>query len=194
MDEQDVKSAGNTPVKEVYSELRDRAGIFKTSAILIGTFLNKIKMDKSYKEHGFKSFNDLINGIGLSIDMATSLMQITDVLEDRYPEAYRNLKDGVEGAYLPAQKAMYYASQTKPEDDDAGEFIKPAGIQKLKKMVNSEKLDENEGLPISKLANSSKAFTKKVMNCDTVPELTKSEMAVVNKKIQDLKETGNEDA
>ena len=192
MDEQDVRSASNTPVKEIFSELRDRAGLFKTSAILIGTFLNKIKTDKSHKEHGYKTFNNLVNGIGLSIDMATSLMQIADVLEDRYPEAYDNLKEGVKDAYLPAQKAMYYASQVKPDDDDAGEFIKPAGIQKLRKMVKAEKLDESEGLPINKLANSSKSFTKKVMNCDTVPELTKSEMASINKKIQDLKET-NED-
>jgi hypothetical protein len=193
MDEGDVMSACNTPVKEVYSELRDRAGVFKTSAILIGTFLNKIKVDRSYKEYGFKSFNDLVNGVGLSVDMAASLMQIADVLEDRYPEAYRSLKDGVEGAYLPANKAMFYASQVKPGSDDAGEFIKPVGIQKLKEIVSSEKLDGGEGLPIGKLASSSRLFTKKVVNCDDVPELVKSEMVAIDKKIQDLKGNGNED-
>jgi hypothetical protein len=190
MDEQDIRSAGNTPVDNVLSELRERSGILKTSVIIVGTLLNKVKQEKLYKEFGNTSFNAFVNSIGLSVEMSLSLMQITDTLATRFPEAYASLEGGMDYAYLPSRKAMVIASKL---DEGAltevakQEFTSPTGVKKLKRHAEpDDKIDQAEGLPISKVAKSSKIFTKKVMNCDDLPEATKSEMAGVNQKIQDL--------
>lgn len=194
MEEQDIQAASNTPINEIFSEIRDRAGTFKTSAIIIGSSLNKMKENKSYKEKGFKSLNEYINSIGLSIEMATALMQICDVLANKFPEAYKKLEDGIDDAYLPGRKAMFIASKIENgemTETMKEEFTKPTGIQKLKRHAEPvDKIDEVEGPTIEKLAKSSKIFTKKVLNCDDVSDSLKAEAAAVDQKIQDKKNSG----
>jgi hypothetical protein len=136
MEEQDVQAASNTPITEIFSEIRERAGTFKTSAIIIGSSLNKIKADKLYKQNGFKSLNEYINSVGLSVEMATALMQICDVLANKFPEAYKKLEEGLEDSYLPGSKAMFIASKIENQEiteEMKEEFTKPTGIQKLKR-------------------------------------------------------------
>jgi hypothetical protein len=192
MEEQDVQAASNTPITEIFSEIRERAGTFKTSAIIIGSSLNKIKADKLYKQNGFKSLNEYINSVGLSVEMATALMQICDVLANKFPEAYKKLEEGLEDSYLPGSKAMFIASKIENQEiteEMKEEFTKPTGIQKLKRHAEpADKIDDNEGPTIDKLAKSSKIFTKKVLNCDDIPDGLKNEAAAVDKKIQEKKE------
>lgn len=190
MNEEDIRTAANTDIQNIFSELRDQAGVLKTSTIIVGSLLSKVKETKAYKEAGSGSFNAYVNSIGLSVEMAMALMQTSEVLESRFPDAYRNLKEGVEDAYLPGRKAMAIASKLDPEEitsDVRDEFTRPTGVAKLKRHSEpTERVEESEGLPIDKLAKSSKIFTKKVLNCEDLPEAAKSDMASLNQRIQEI--------
>jgi hypothetical protein len=188
MNDSDVRAAANTPIKEVYSELRDRAGQYKTSAIIIGSLLLKAQEDKSYKENGYKSLNELINSLGLSVEAGLQLMKICETLKEKFPDAYEQLKEGTDGAYLPGKKAMIIADKVEINDQNKSDFLSPTGIKKLEKHVNKDKIETSEEIPIEKLVKSSKIFTKKVLNCDELTDSVKAEMAAVDKKIQDAKQ------
>lgn len=179
--EQDVRAAAGTPIKDIFSELRDNSSKFKTSAILVGSLLPKVQQDKSYKDKGYKSYNDYVISLGLSLDMADRLVQIATTLEQKFPESYKSIRDGVDGSYYPSKKAMLVASKTENPSEN---LSKPIGISKLKEF---SKLDEPQEISIDKLAKSSKIFTKKVLECEAIPDKLKSDMTGINSKIQELK-------
>ena len=118
--------------------------------------------------------------------MANNLVQIATTLAQKFPESYKKIRSGDDDSYLPSKKAMNIATtMEKPAED----FAKPVGVSKLRKMAksfDSEVVDKSLDVPIDKLAKSSKVFTKKVAECEVVPDGLKNEMLSVNAKIQEL--------
>lgn len=182
-EESDVMAATNAPVGEIFSEIRDHAAQYKTSSILLGTLLRKVKEDKLAKGTDFKNFKNYLVHLGINSQTANELMRISEILETKFPEHFESLKEGSD-VFLPGNRAMNVADGLSTISNEASkDFTSQTGMKKLKE-YRDDRLGDPEDVPLKKLAKSGQRFTSKVLNSSYVPEPVKDGINKANAELQ----------
>lgn len=186
-EQEDVQAAANTPVGEIFTELRNQIGQFKTSSILLGALLQRVRDEKKYKEKNFRSFKDYIASVGLNMQSVCALIDTVSVLQSKFPDLLENIKQNPQETYLPSSKAMNLANSTELTAEQKSLFSAPTSMKRLREALGETRGGE-EDIPLDKIARSSRRFTKKVENSVCVPDVIKTDFVQANAKLQQVAE------